>query len=155
MRKRYRFAAPNSTTEAQRHREKFPFLLRATRVSVGEKQEGRALARPGVRRQNSAAVARRLHGLPRNIGGRRDALHTQLEVVGVGSVLESGLVVDQAGLEEVPERLIESLHAVLRGTCGNRVTKKRRLFGTRLPPVRRTTASNLSSRRFGTAAKLE
>src|SRR5438445_8973829 len=114
MRKRYRFAAPKSTTEAQRHREKFPFLLRATRVSVVEKQEGRALARPGVRRQNSAAVARRLHGLPRNIGGRRDALHTQLEVVGVGSVLESGFVDDFKRSEEHTSELQSRQYLVCR-----------------------------------------
>src|SRR5271165_2822654 len=65
-----------------------------------------------------SAEAGRLHGLPGDVGRGGDTLHAQFEVVGVGGVLQSGLVVHQARLEQVPQRLIEGLHAVLR--CAGR-----------------------------------
>jgi hypothetical protein len=47
----------------------------------------------------AAAESGRLHGLAGNVCRGCDALHTQLEVVGVRGVLERGFVADQAGLE--------------------------------------------------------
>src|SRR5580704_7714115 len=74
----------------------------------------------------SASESSRLHRLPRNVGGRCNALHAQLEVVSVGSVLQSGFVIDQAGLEQIPQRLVESLHPVLRRTGRNGVANRAR-----------------------------
>src|SRR6266566_9650759 len=76
----------------------------------------------------TAAEACRLHRLSRYICGRRNALHAQLEVVGVRGVLECRFVADQSGLEQIPQRLVERLHAVLRSAGRNRVADGAGLF---------------------------
>src|SRR5689334_11751330 len=86
-----------------------------------DKKAGALWARPEFRRTAlgkclASAKSGRLHGLAGNVCGGGDALHTQLEVVGVGGVFERGFVADQPGLEQIPERLVEGLHAVLRGS---------------------------------------
>src|SRR5271166_5771410 len=75
------------------------------------------------------AESRRLHRLPRDVGCRGNALHSQFEFVGVGGVLKSGVVGNQVGLEQIPERLIEGLHAVLRGAGRDGVANGARFFG--------------------------
>src|SRR5437899_8672547 len=80
-------------------------------VAFRRKKKG-ALARPRVQEVHklaTGAVPAGLHGLTRNVRSRCDTLHPQLEVVGVGSTFQSSFVVDQAGLKEIPERLIEGL----------------------------------------------
>src|SRR6202140_2389059 len=67
-------------------------------------------------RPPSASKARRLHRLPRDVRRRRNTLHPQLEFIRVRRALESGLVIHQPRLEQVPERLVEGLHAILRRT---------------------------------------
>ena len=63
-----------------------------------------------------------------NVGSGGDTLHPQLEIIGVRSALQSRFVVDQAGLEEVPQRLVEGLHAVLGSAGGNGIADGTRLF---------------------------
>src|SRR5208282_1544371 len=49
-------------------------------------------------------------------GGAGDALHAELEVVGIAGVFHRDLVGDQPLLQQIVERLVEGLHAVLRGS---------------------------------------
>src|SRR5947209_19678152 len=87
-----------------------------------------ARARQVQEEKLAAAVTGGLHRLARDVGGRGNTLHTQLEIVGVGCVLERRFVIDQTGLEKIPERLIEGLHAVLRCAGGNRIADGTCLF---------------------------
>src|ERR1700687_5631937 len=48
-------------------------------------------------------------------GGAGDSLHAELEIIGIAGVFQRGLVGDQALLKQIVERLVEGLHAVLRG----------------------------------------
>src|SRR6059058_1688594 len=59
------------------------------------------------------------HLVAADVGGRRDALHLQLEFVDVARPAQRLLVRDQALREETEDRLIEGLHAVLRRAGGN------------------------------------
>src|ERR1700674_570403 len=68
----------------------------------------------------SASKARRLHRLPRDIRRRRNTLHPQFELVRIRGALESSLVIHQPRLEQIPERLVKRLHAILRRAGGNR-----------------------------------
>src|ERR1700693_1548583 len=68
----------------------------------------------------SASKARRLHRLPRDIRRRRNTLHPQFELVRIRGALQSGLVIHQPRLEQIPERLIKRLHAILRRAGGYR-----------------------------------
>src|SRR5229473_8090035 len=67
----------------------------------------------------SPSKARRLHRLPRDVRRRRDALHPQLEFIRVRSALKSSIVIHQPRLEQIPERLVEGLHTVLRRASRN------------------------------------
>src|SRR5580658_5518831 len=112
-----------------------PCTLCGLKYLSAKKKSGRVFTRPnnsvlGTRNSVlSSPKPCRLHRLPRNFGGRRDALHAQLEVVGVRRVLQRSLVVDQPRLEQIPQRLIEGLHAVLRSTRRNRIANRARLLG--------------------------
>src|SRR5579884_3400428 len=57
----------------------------------------------------SVAKSGSLHRIFRNVAGRRNALHTQLEVVSIGRVFKRSFVVDQPCLEQIPQGLIERL----------------------------------------------
>src|SRR5436190_21067981 len=73
--------------------------------SVRDKRGALKCAPLGVYRLTasaSAAEARLLHGVARNVAGGRNALHTQLEVVGIGCVFQSSFVIDQTRLEQIP-----------------------------------------------------
>src|SRR4029453_14683626 len=53
-----------------------------------------------------------VHLLAGSIGGGADTLHPEFEVVRIGGVLERRFVINELLLEEVVERLVETLHAV-------------------------------------------
>src|SRR6516162_9931744 len=61
------------------------------------------------------------HFLPRSVRRGTNALDAQLELVGVGRAREGFVQGDELLGVEIEERLIESLHAVLRSAGGNRV----------------------------------
>src|ERR1700733_2838254 len=94
---------------------KFGRATKRIRTSTSRKTESYALP---------SAESGRLHRLPRNVGRRSNTLHAQLEVVGIRRILQRGFVVDQPGLEQIPQRLVEGLHAVLRRSGRNRVTNR-------------------------------
>ncbi len=77
----------------------------------------------------ASAEACLLHGVFRNVAGGRNARHAQLEVVSIRGAFQCGFVVYETGLEQVPQRLIERLHAVLRSAGGNRIADSPRFFG--------------------------
>src|SRR5262249_41241119 len=60
------------------------------------------------------------HLVAAQIGGRRNALDPELELVDVRCPPQCLFVRDQLLLEETEDRLIERLHPVLRGAGGNR-----------------------------------
>src|ERR1700674_707494 len=76
----------------------------------------------------SASKARRLHRLPRDVRRRRNTLHPQLEFIRVRRALERSLVIHQPRLEQVPERLVKRLHAVLRCASRNCFADRASLF---------------------------
>ncbi len=61
----------------------------------------------------ASAEACRLHGVSRDVAGGSHALHAQLEIVGIRGIFQSRFVIHQSGLEQIPQRLIKRLHAVL------------------------------------------
>src|SRR2546429_262686 len=62
---------------------------------------------------STPAEACRLHGVSRDVAGGSHALHAQLEIVGIRGIFQSRFVIHQSGLEQIPQRLIKRLHAVL------------------------------------------
>src|SRR5207237_1191129 len=54
-----------------------------------------------------------IHGVSRDVAGGSHALHAQLEIVGIRGIFQSRFVIHQSGLEQIPQRLIKRLHAVL------------------------------------------
>src|SRR6266852_7601870 len=72
---------------------------------------------------------RALHLLASGVGGRANALDAELELVGVGCADERLFIGDQLAGEEVVERLIEGLHAVLASAGGYGVVDQSRLVG--------------------------
>src|ERR1039457_6765418 len=65
----------------------------------------------------------------RGFGGAGDALYAELEIVGIAGVFQRRLVGDQALLEQFEERLVEGLHAVLRGSLVQRFADVAGLLG--------------------------
>ena len=55
-------------------------------------------------------------------------MHAQLKVICIRRIVERRLVSHQPRLKQVPQRLIECLHPVLRRACRNRVPNRARLF---------------------------
>ena len=68
------------------------------------------------------------HLVAAHLGGRRDALHLQLELVDVARPAQRLFVGDETLLEQAEDRLIERLHAVLRRARGDRAVDQVRLF---------------------------
>src|SRR5207245_11170869 len=62
---------------------------------------------------SAPAEACRLHGVSRDVAGGSHALHAPLEIVGIRGIFQSRFVIHQSGLEQIPQRLIKRLHAVL------------------------------------------
>src|SRR5260370_29506816 len=69
-----------------------------------------------------------LHLFASGVGGGTDALHAQLEIVGIGCAAEGFLKADEVARIEIVERLVEGLHAVLAGAGCNGVVDPARLF---------------------------
>src|SRR5260370_13825831 len=85
-------------------------------------QKQQALSRTNsISSQSSASKASGLHRLPRDVRRRRNALHPQLELIGVRGALHSGLVIHQPRLDQIPELLIDSLHPFLLRARSNRL----------------------------------
>src|SRR4051794_1927335 len=57
-----------------------------------------------------------------------DALHFELEVVGIAGVLQGGFIADQALRVQIVEGLVERLHTVLGGAGANGLMDQARLF---------------------------
>src|SRR5262249_2289857 len=79
---------------------------------IGE-VEGRLLLK---RIEAVRALESRVHLLASHVRRGLDALDLELELVGIGRALQGFLERDQARLVKAVERLVESLHAVLRSS---------------------------------------
>src|SRR5262245_2857422 len=84
------------------------------------------VGRAGHRTLAVAALA--LHRLPGAVGGRRDALELEAELVGVVAVLERLFLGDEAVAQQRHDRLVEGLHAVLGDALGDRGVDRRDLL---------------------------
>src|SRR5262245_26513646 len=92
-------------------------------------------ARGGSRRVRAHAGAefaargrRGVDRLPGPIGGRRDALELETQLVRVGAVAERLFLADQALAQQAEDRLVEGLHPVLGGALGHQLAEQRRLL---------------------------
>src|SRR5688572_21776347 len=99
-------------------------------VTYGSSDAGRGLAAESRDFRSTAALrlSRARHLLAGHVGGGRDALDLQLELVHVRRPAQGLLVGHEALLVETEDRLVERLHAVLRRPLGDGAVNEVRLL---------------------------
>src|SRR5688572_2387971 len=90
-------------------------------------RRGAGFRRRGGRGLERLAEDRVGHLVARYVGGGRNALHLELELVHVRGPAQRFVVADQPLLEQAEDGLVERLHAVLRRALGNRAGDQMRL----------------------------